>query len=80
MEDNRKRYEITCPHCGKIQYVCKSIAHEMGIYNLGRGSCLECKNIMRLQYDPKADTMEAIRWENNQVGKQSGGSRPGRRQ
>ena len=66
MGDNRKRYKITCPHCGKIQYACKSIAHEMGIYNLGMGSCLECKNIMRLQYIPKTDTMEATRRENNQ--------------
>lgn len=63
MGDNRKRYEITCPHCGKIQYACKSIFHEMGAYDAGRGRCLGCGEPMRLQYDPKTDTMEAIRWE-----------------
>ena len=65
MKDNRKRYEITCPRCGKIQYACKSIFHEMGMYDTGHGRCLGCREHMRLQYDPKTDTMEAIKWENN---------------
>ena len=77
MEDNRKRYEITCPHCGKIQYACKSIAHKMGIYDLGIGNCLECENSMRLQYDPKTDSMEAIRWEANQEAAGQEGERNG---
>ena len=31
MKDSRKRYKIICPYCGKEQYACKSIAHELGI-------------------------------------------------
>lgn len=31
MEDKRKRYQIICPYCGKVQYACKSILQEMGL-------------------------------------------------
>lgn len=62
-QDSRKRYKITCPHCGRVQYACKSIFHEMGIYDAGRGGCLECKEPMKLIYNPEADTMQADKWE-----------------
>lgn len=59
MEDTRKRYEITCPHCGKIQYACKSILHEWGIAEGGHGTCLECKGLMRLILHEKEQIMRA---------------------
>lgn len=62
MEDNRKRYKIICPHCQKVQYACKSILHEMGMYDAGHGTCLECKNLMRLRYNPETETMQAEKW------------------
>lgn len=34
--DVNKRYRITCPYCGKIQYTCLSIAHMWGIANGGQ--------------------------------------------
>ena len=59
MEDTRKRYEITCPYCGKLQYACKSIFHEMGIEDGGRGTCLECKKVMRLIFCNEKQEMRA---------------------
>lgn len=59
MEDTRKRYEITCPYCGKVQYVCKSIFHKMGVENGGYGKCLECKKIMCLIFNQKTQEMKA---------------------
>lgn len=61
--DSRKRYKIICPYCGRVQYACKSIFHEMGLYDAGHGTCLECKGSMRLEYNPEADTMQADKWE-----------------
>lgn len=58
-EDDRKRYEITCPHCGNVQYACKSILHELGISKGGYGSCWECGKRMRLVFDYESDTMTA---------------------
>ena len=62
-EDSRKRYKIICPYCGKVQYACKSIFHEMGIYDAGHGGCLDCKKPMRLVYNPETDKMQADKWE-----------------
>lgn len=62
-EDNRMRYKIICPCCGSVQYACKSIFQEMGLRNAGRGGCLECKEPMKLIYNPEADTMQADKWE-----------------
>lgn len=62
-EDKRKRYEIICPYCGKVQYACKSIFHEMGIYDAGYGGCLDCKEPMKLIYNTESDTMTAKEWE-----------------
>lgn len=57
--DVNKRYRITCPYCGKIQYTCLSIAHMWGIANGGRGICLECKKAMTLVFDYEAELMTA---------------------
>jgi len=62
--DTRKRYAITCPHCQAEQYACKSIFHEMGILEAGRGKCLDCKGDMKLVYHCETDTMSAQKWEN----------------
>ena len=63
MKDTRQRYEITCPYCGKVQYACKSIFHELGVDDGGNGTCLECKGTMRLIFNEKEQTMKAVRWE-----------------
>ena len=62
MEDKRKRYRITCPYCGKVQYACKSLFHEMGIEDAGHGTCLDCGGFMKLIYDRSADEMTAGIW------------------
>lgn len=63
MEDKRKRYQIICPYCGKVQYVCKSILQEMGVADAGHGDCLECGGFMKLIYNQPADIMAAEIWE-----------------
>lgn len=63
MKDNRKRYKIICPYCGKVQYACKSIAHEMGMSDIGHGTCLSCKGFMRLIFNEETQEMKAKQWE-----------------
>lgn len=61
-DDDRKRYEITCPHCGEVQYVCKSILHELGVSRGGYASCLKCGGKMNLVFDYDSGTMTAKKW------------------
>lgn len=61
-EDDRKRYEIICPHCGEMQYVCKSILHELGVSRGGYASCLKCGGKMNLVFDYGSETMTAKKW------------------
>ena len=63
MEDTRKRYKITCPYCGKVQYACKSIAHELGMEQVGYGHCLECRGIMHLIFNYESQSMRAEKWQ-----------------
>lgn len=63
MEDKRKRYEIMCPYCGRVQYACKSILHEMGIEDGGHGICLACEKNMRLIFNENEQIMKAEKWE-----------------
>ena len=51
-----KRYDITCPACGHKMAVHKSILHEMGYAEYGRGCCLNCDTNMNLIYDRKKQT------------------------
>lgn len=71
VEDNRKRYKIICPYCGKVQYACKSIMHEWGIEDAGHGGCLDCKGFMKLLYNAESDTMTAEKWEVRKRGEMS---------
>lgn len=63
MEDTRKRYEITCPHCGKVQYACKSLFHELGVADGGYGRCLNCEEAMRLIFNEEIQAMRTEKWE-----------------
>ncbi|OHW62183.1 hypothetical protein EUAN_12520 [Andreesenia angusta] len=62
-KDNRKRYEIECPECGKILWACKSLFQEMGMLDAGHGSCMECGTFLNLTLDKENDRMIAIRFE-----------------
>lgn len=62
-KDKRKRYDIICPYCGKVQYACKSLAHEWGIADAGHGNCLKCGGFMKLLYNQENDSMTAEEWE-----------------
>ena len=71
-EDKRKRYQINCPYCGKVQYACKSMLHEMGYYEAGHGTCMKCKGFMKLIYSPESDTMTAKEWETVKADRKGG--------
>lgn len=65
MEDDRKRYDITCPRCGHKMQAHTSIAQStFGMLDGGHGTCLQCGLFMNLIFDPKTDTMMARDWEN----------------
>lgn len=61
--DMRKRYEITCPYCGRVQYACRSTFHEWGVADGGHGICLGCRKAMRLVFSERSQAMKAERWE-----------------
>lgn len=63
MEGKRKRYQIICPYCGKVQYAYKSIFQEMGVADAGHRDCMECGGFMKLIYNQSADVMVAEIWE-----------------
>lgn len=63
MEDERKRYKIICPYCNKTLYACKSIAHTIGMTDLGHGTCLYCNGFMKLTYSSATDSMKAEKWD-----------------
>lgn len=46
-KDTRQRYKGICPVCGKENWICKSLAMEMGI-NTGVGRCLGCDTFCTL--------------------------------
>lgn len=60
--DNRKRYKGVCPVCGKENWICKSIAMEMGI-NTGHGACLGCKTFLHITFNPERQEMDLERFE-----------------
>lgn len=59
--DHQQRYKTPCPKCGKPMYVCKSIAQELGLDDLGHGNCPFCKTFVHLEYSSGA--MKAELWE-----------------
>ena len=63
MEDERKRYDITCPRCGHKMQAHTSIAQStFGMLDAGHGTCSKCGLLMNLIFDPKAETMTAWDW------------------
>ena len=59
--DINRGYEVICPYCGKVQYVCLSILHTWGVADGGRGTCLGCKKTMALVFNYETETMTAKR-------------------
>lgn len=51
-----------CPVCGKENWICKSIAMEMGI-NTGHGACLGCKTFLHITFNPERQEMDLERFE-----------------
>lgn len=61
-KDTRPRYKGICPVCGKENWICKSIAMEIGI-NAGTGSCLGCGTFMHITFNPERQEMDLERFE-----------------
>ena len=47
---------------GKENWICKSIAMEMGI-NTGHGACLGCKTFLHITFNPERQEMDLERFE-----------------
>ena len=59
-KDTRQRYKGICPVCGKENWICKSLAMEMGI-NTGVGRCLGCDTFLHITYNPAGNGPGKIR-------------------
>ncbi len=57
IRDDRQRYKGICPIYGKENWICKSIAMEIGI-NSGHGSCLGCGTFMHIQFNTERQEMD----------------------
>lgn len=62
-EEQAKRYQTTCPHCGEIIYSTRSLGMLMFGMTEGYGDCPRCKSAVMLKWDKGADTLTACRDE-----------------
>lgn len=62
-EDSRPRYKAVCPSCGTELWVCKSMAMEMGLTDMGSGSCFNCNEFLHLEFDEAKQIMKATTWD-----------------
>lgn len=60
--DNRPRYKGVCPVCGKVMWICKSWAMEMGI-NIGAGTCAGCGTLIHMTLNAETQEMDLERYE-----------------
>lgn len=56
--------------CGKENWICKSLAMEMGI-NTGVGRCLGCDTFLHITYNPERQEMDLERFEDYQNSKKA---------
>lgn len=56
---DEKLYKVECCNCKKTIYATKSIFHEMGMFDLGKGKCCHCNTDLKLIYNPETDSMTA---------------------
>lgn len=57
IKETEKRYPITCPHCKKNLSAALSLGMELGFSLNGFGTCISCKQMFRLTYNPHTETM-----------------------
>ena len=55
--DWHERYDITCPHCDHKMQCAPSLFHQMGEFELGGGSCPECRQMFEIHFNPYANRM-----------------------
>lgn len=53
----KKRFDINCPYCKTPMKCSKSMFHEMGLLDMGGGSCIECKKVFEIHYHPDSNSM-----------------------
>ncbi|MGN1222317.1 MAG: hypothetical protein ACI4TT_03690 [Christensenellales bacterium] len=61
--NEQRKYNITCPYCGKKQSCYPSIFHRMGLCDMGSGNCSNCNKHMQIIYDIKTYSMNTRKWE-----------------
>lgn len=62
-KDSTPRYKAICPCCGTELWVCKSMAMEMGMSDMGSGSCFNCNKFLHLEFDKENQIMKATPWD-----------------
>ena len=60
-----KAYKVTCPACSNEYKISKSIAHEMGLNDLGFSKCQLCGELLTHTYVPDMDIMHSSLMEEN---------------
>lgn len=50
-------YKGICPVCGKTNWICKSIAMELGV-NTGIGHCLGCNTFLNVKFNEERQEMD----------------------
>ena len=55
--DKKPRYKGICPVCGKTNWICKSIAMELGV-NTGIGHCLGCNTFLNVKFNEERQEMD----------------------
>ena len=58
--DKKPRYKGICPVCGKTNWICKSIAMELGV-NTGIGHCLGCNTFLNVKFNEERQEMDLSR-------------------
>lgn len=72
-EDERKRYEVTCPECGAKIYACKSLGMELGFLDKGVGTCIKCRKMFGLNFDFEKQEMSTEKLEKPHKYSEGGG-------
>lgn len=59
----KQRYKGICPECGGTLWICKSIMQEMGLSNMGHGTCIHCNTFLHLEFNEDKQEFDCTDWE-----------------
>lgn len=59
----KDRYDITCPSCAHEMQCAPCMFHQMGFFEMGGGTCPECKTMMEIHFYPVTNSMVAYEYK-----------------